>query len=138
MGLKRKHMIMRQMADVEQSLQIRLSGLAGKGIEAPKTSKDTLVRKLQADIRTLKNRLKIIADNEKRTEDRAKIKEERAAAPVKEQESAKAEKPKQAPEEGKGKKIKTEKKAAPQKTPEGGKSQKATDSPEEGKAITKN
>ena len=67
----------------------------------------------------------------------AKIKAERAAAPQKEQEGGKGEKPKKAPEEGKGKKIKAEKKAAPPKAPEGGKSQKTTESPEEGKATMK-
>ena len=138
MGLKRKQMLMRQKAYFEQKLKNRLSFLSGKGIEAPKADKDTLVRKIQASIRAVNNRLRLIADDEKRTEEMAKIKAERAAAPLNEQEGGKAEKPKKAPEEGKEKKIKAEKKAAPLKTPEGGKSQKATESPEEGKAITKN
>ena len=83
----------------------------------------------------MNNRLRLIADNEKRTEEMAKIKEERAAAPQKEQEVGRGEKPKKAPEEGKGKKIKAEKKAASPKTPESGKSQKTTESPKEGKAT---
>jgi hypothetical protein len=137
MGLKRKQMIMRQKASFEHELQGRLASLSGKGIKSPKADKDTLVRKLQANIRAVNKRLRLIADNEKRTEEMAKIKAERAAAPQKEQEGGKGEKSKKAPEEGKGKKIKAEMKAAPPKAPEGGKSQKTAASPEEGKAIVK-
>lgn len=129
MGLKRKQMQMRQKAYFEQKLQNRLSFLSGKGIEAPKIDKDPLVRKLQANIRAVNNRLRLIADNEKRTEEMAKIKAERAAAPPKEEEGGKVEKPKKAPEVGKEKKIKGEKKAAPPKAQEGGKSQKAAEAP---------
>ena len=137
MGLKRKQMLMRQKASIEQKLQDRLSFLAGKGIVSPKAEKDTLVRKLQANIRAMNRRLRLIADNEKRTEEMAKIKAERAAAPLKEKEGGKAEKPKKALVEGKEKKIKTEKKAAPPKAQEGGKDRKTTESPEEGKATAK-
>jgi len=137
MGLKRKQMLMQQKADIEQKLQNRQSFLSGKGIKSPQADKDTLVRKLQADIRAVNKRLRRIAADEKRTEELAKIKAERAAAPKKEKEGGKGEKPKKAPEEGKGKKIKAEKKAGPPKAPEGGKSQKTTESPEEGKAALK-
>jgi len=135
MELRRKQMLMRQKAYFEHELQDRLSFLSGKGIKSPKADKDTLVRKLQANIRAMNKRLKLVADNEKRTEEMAKIKAERAAAPQKEQEGGKGEKPKKAPEASKGKKIKTEKKAAPPKAPEGGKSQITTESPEEGKTT---
>ncbi len=120
MGLKWKQIQMRQKAYLEQKLQNRLSFLSGKEIEAPKIDKDPLVRKLQANIRAVNNRLRLIADNEKRTEEIAKIKADRAAAPPKEQEGGKVEKPKKAPEEGKEKKIKGEKKAVPPKAQEGG------------------
>jgi hypothetical protein len=129
MGLKRKQMLLRQKEYFEQTLQNRLSFLSGKGTEAPKADKDPLVRKFQADIRAVKNRLRLIGDNEKRTEEMAKIKAERAALPLKEQEGGKAEKPKKAPEEGKEKKIKAEKKAAPLKSPDSGKSRTAAESP---------
>ena len=119
MGLKRKQMLMRRKAYFEHELQDRLSFLSGKGIESPKADKDTLVRNLQANIRAVNKRLRLIADNEKRTEEMAKIKAERAAAPQKAKEGGKGEKPKKAPEEGKGKKIKAEKKAAPPKAPAG-------------------
>jgi hypothetical protein len=129
MGLKRKQMLIRQKSYFEHELQDRLSFLSGKGIESPRADKDTLVRKLQADIRALNKRLRLIADSEKKTEEMAKIKAERAAAPKKEQEGGKGEKPKKTAAEGKEKKIK--------KAPEGGKSQKTTESPEEGKATVK-
>lgn len=118
MGLKRKQMQMGQKAYFEQKLQNRLYFLSGKRIEAPKIDKDPLVRKLQANIRAVNNRLRLIADNEKRMEEMAKIKAERAAAPLEKQEGDKVEKPKKAPEEGKEKKIKGEKKAAPPKAQE--------------------
>jgi len=137
MGLKRKQMLIQQQAYFEQKLKDRLSFLSGKGIKSPRADKDTLVRKLQADIRAVKNRLGVIVDNEKRTEEMAKIREKRAAAPQKEQESGRGEKPKKAPEEGKGKKTKAEKKAASPKPPEGGKSQIPTESLEEGQTTIK-
>jgi len=137
MGLKRKQMLMQQKAYFEDKLQDRLSFLSEKGIQSPKADKDTLARKWQANIRAVNRRLRLIADNEKRTEEVAKIKAARAAAPQKEQEGGKGEKPKKAPEEGKGKKKKAEIKAAPPKAPEGGKNQKTTESPEEGKATPK-
>jgi len=132
MGLKRKQMLMRQKGYFEHKLQDRLSFLSGKGSRSPKADKDTLVRKLQANIRAVNKRLRLIADNEKKTEEMAKIKAERAATPQKKQEGGKGEKPKKASEEGNGKKIKAERKA-----PEGGKSQKTTESSEEGKATMK-
>ena len=137
MGLMRKQMLMRQKARFEHTLQDRLSFLSGKGIKSSKADKDTRVRKMQADIKAVNKRLRVIAASEKRTEEMAKIKAERAAAPQKEQEGGKGEKHKKALEEGKGKKIKAEKKAAPPKAPEGDKSQKTTESPEEGKVKTK-
>jgi hypothetical protein len=129
MESKRKKILMRQKAYFEHELQDRLSFLSGKGIKSPKADKDTLVRKLLANIRAVNKRLRMIADNEKRTEEMAKIKAERAAAPRKEQEGGKGEKPKKAPQEGKGKKIKAEMKAAPPKAPEGGKSRKTAEEP---------
>jgi hypothetical protein len=85
----------------------------------------------------VEGRLRLIADNEKRAEEMAKIKAERAAAPRKEKEGGKGDKTKKAPEEGKGKKIKPEKKTAPSKAPEGGKGPKTAESPEAGKASVK-
>ncbi len=137
MGLKRKQMLLRQKAYFEQKLQDRLSFLSGKGIKSPKADKDTLVRKLKANIKAINKRSRLIADNEKITEEMAKIKAERAAAPKKEQEGGKGEKPKKAAEEGKEKKAKAEKKVAPPKAQEGGESRKPAQTPVEGKAPAK-
>jgi len=115
MGLKRKQMLLRQKAYFEQELASRLSSLSGKGIESKQIDKDPLVRELKADVKALKNRLKAIADSDKITEDMAKSRAEKAAAPapMKEKATGKAEKPKKAPEGAKEKKPKAEKKAAP-------------------------
>jgi len=137
MGLKRKQMLMRQKEYFVHKLQDRLSFLSGKGSGSPKSDKDTLVRKLQANIRAVNKRLRLIADNEKKTEEMAKIKAERAAIPQEKLEGGKAEKPKKVSEEGKGKKIKAEMKVAPPKAPEGEKSQETTESFEESKATMK-
>jgi hypothetical protein len=125
---KRKQMTMRQKAAVELKLKGRMSFLSEKGIKSPKADKDTLARKLKADLKALNTRLRLMAENDKRTEEMAMIKADRAAAPKieaapeKAPEGSKGEKTKKAPVEGKEKKIKAEKKAAAPKTPEGDKS----------------
>ena len=137
MESKRKKMLMRQMAYYEHELQERQSFLSGREIPSPKPDKDTLVRKLRAKIKAMKKRLRPIDDNEKKMEEIAKIKAEKAIALQKEKETGKGEKPKKAPPEAKGKKIKGEKKPAPSKAPEGDKSQKPAESSEEGKPTKK-
>ncbi len=109
MGLKRKQVLQGQKARLEQMLKDRLVFLAGKGIDPRKAEKDTIVRKLQADVRAASNRLRIVAGHEKRTEELTRIKAEKAAAPKKEEEAPKAKKAAKAPEEGKAKKPKAEK-----------------------------
>ena len=134
---KRKQILLKQRAHFEQKLKDRLSFLSGKGIEPPKAERDTLARKFEASIRAVNRRLKTVADQEKRTEELAKIKADRAAAIKKDQEAGKAEKPKRAPEESKGKKAKEEKKAAPPKAPKDAKSRKPQESSEKSKAAVK-
>lgn len=139
MGLKRKQVQLRHKAEFERDLQNRMAFLSGKGMEAAQADKDPIVRKLKANIREAKNRLRRIDEHDKRTEEMAKIKADRAAAPAKEKEKegGKAEKSKKTPEEGKEKKAKGEKKAAAPKAQEGGKGKKAADSPEEAKPKQK-
>ena len=127
MGSKRKQMLMQQRASFEQTLQERLSFLSGKGVRSPQVDKDTIVRKLKADIKAVNNRLKTVAANEKRSEEMAKIKADRASAPHKEQEGVTGEKLKKATDESKGKKAK----------PEGGKKPKSAEPPGEGKGEMK-
>ena len=103
MGSKQKQTQTGQKAFFERRLEDRLSFLSKKGIESPEINKDTLVKKLRADIRAINARLNAIADNEKRTEALAKMKAEKAAAPPKDKEGAKGKEPKETPAEGKGK-----------------------------------
>jgi hypothetical protein len=123
MGLKTKEILTARKARLENELKARLAELSGKGTASPKSEKDPLFRKLQADIKAVNKRLRAIADADKRSQDAAKAKADRAAAPKKEPEVVKPEKPKKSGEEGKAKKPKPEKKpAAPVKVdaPEGG------------------
>ena len=113
MGSMRKQMLIQQKASFEQTLKERLAYLAGKEDKSLKPERDTIVRKLKADIKAVKNRVRTVTDIEKRTEEMARIKAEKAAAPKKEAEPAKAEKPKKGGEEGKAKKPKPEKPAKP-------------------------
>jgi hypothetical protein len=122
MGIMRKEIVNRQKAAFEQNLKDRLASLAGKGIKAPQTDRDPVVKNLKAEIRTVNRRLARIAEIDKRTEEMARIKAEKAAAPKKpKDEGAKAEK-KGAPAEGKAKKPKAEggkgEAKAPKKKPE--------------------
>ncbi len=126
MGFMRKQMLLQQRASYERTLQERMSYLSDKGVVSPKAEKDTIVRKLKADIKAVNKRLRTVAEHDKRTEEMAKTKAEKAAAPQKEQEG-KSEKPKKAGEAGKGKKAK----------PEGGKAPKAAGPAKEGKAEIK-
>jgi hypothetical protein len=127
MGFMRKQMLIQQRESYELTLRNRLSFLSEKGVPTPKADKDTIVRKLKADIKAVNARLRAVAENDKKTEDNVRTKAERAAAPRKEPEAGKGEKPKKAAEESKGKKVK----------PEGGKAQKKAEAPAEGKAEIK-
>jgi len=141
MGSRKKEAQERQKAYFERGLEERLSFLSKKGIESPGIDKDTLVKKLRANIRAIKVRLKAITANEKRTEELAKIKAEKAALPPlpKDQQEGKGKKSKEAPEEGKEKKKKKEKEKGqdqekkPEKEPEKEKEQ----TPEEEKKPEK-
>jgi hypothetical protein len=103
---------MGQRAFFEQRLENHLSFLSKKGIESPEIDKNTLVKKLRANIRAIKARLDAIAANEKKTEELARIKAEKAAPPLKDEEIGKEKKVKETPpEEGKEKKKKKVKEA---------------------------
>jgi hypothetical protein len=108
-------MLTMQKASYEKTLQERLAILAKKGVESPQLDRDTIARKLKADIKAVNKRLTAVAENDKKTEENAKRKADRAAAPKKDQGPAQTEKPKKGSDEGKVKKAK----------PEGGKSPKA-------------
>lgn len=104
MGSKQKQTQTEQKANFERKLEVRFSFLSEKGIEPPGIKKDPVVKKLRARIKEVNARLKTIASYEKRTEELAKMKAEKAAAPPKDQEGGKGKKLKETPQEGKGKK----------------------------------
>jgi hypothetical protein len=108
MGSKHKKTQAEQKANFDRKLEARLSFLSEKGIESSMIKKDPVVKKLQARVKEVKARLKTIASHEKRTEELAKMKAEKAAAPRKEKEGDKGKKTKETPKEGKGKKKKKE------------------------------
>ena len=62
-------------------LNQRLSFLADKDFDPGKIAKDAAVRKIRAKIREAESRLKAIASAEKKAEEMARIKTEKAAAP---------------------------------------------------------
>ncbi len=137
MESNRKQVLKKQKDYFEQKLKDRLAFLSEKGIKPPQAGKDTIVRKFEATIRAVKRRLRTIADNEKRTEELAKMKADRAAAPKKGEEGGKGEKSKKAPDEGKGKKAKEGKKTASPKAQEGDKAQKKAEAPGKATATAK-
>ncbi len=70
-----------QKESFERKLKARLAFLSEKGIESREIDKDAIVKHLQANIRAINTRLKAIDANEKKNEELAKIKAEKAAAP---------------------------------------------------------
>jgi hypothetical protein len=108
----RKQMLIQQKASFEQTLKERLAALAAKKDKAAKPEKDTIVRKLQAQVKAIGKRIAAIDANEKLTESLARRKAEKDAAP-KEEAAPKAEKPKKGGDEAKAKKPKAEKPAKP-------------------------
>ncbi len=107
MGSKQRQTQTGQKESFERMLKNRLDFLTEEGIESRKIDRDKLVRKLRGNIGAINTRLKAIDANEKKTEELARVKAEKAAAPKKETE-IKEKKVKEAPVEGKEKKKKKE------------------------------
>jgi hypothetical protein len=106
MGLNRKQAQMDQKAYYERRLKERLTFLSEKGIESPRINKDTILKKLRANIAAINTRLKTIAGYEAKTEELAKKKADKAALPRKDSEDGKDKKAKEPPVEAKAKKKK--------------------------------
>jgi hypothetical protein len=68
----------------EKKLDERLSALKEKGANSESITKDTAVRKIRAKIREATSRLKAISEAEKKLEDMARRRAEKAATPKKE------------------------------------------------------
>lgn len=130
MGLKQKQMFIQQKAGFELELKDRMAYLAGKGIDPLKTKKDTIVKKIKARIKQMDKKLRKLGEDEKRIEDAARTKAEKAAAAKEEKEGGKA-KPKKAPEAPKEKKAKGEKKPGAPKEGAAGKAPKKAEAPAE-------
>jgi hypothetical protein len=109
MGSNQRQTQMEQKANFERELKDRLSILSEREIESREINKDTSVKRLRAKIRAINARLRTIDALEKKTEELATIKAERAAAPKPDPESTKKKEAEEAPVAGKEKK----KKAAP-------------------------
>lgn len=118
MSLKKKQNIAARKAGFEVLLEKRRAYLAGKGVEPKKAEKDTIVRRIKADIKAMRGRLKFFSDNEMIAEEAAKAKAGKAPGPKEEKGAGKAEKaekaakPKKGGAEGGEKKPKVEKKPA--------------------------
>jgi len=78
MGFMRKQMLLQQRASFELTLQERMSYLSRKGIQPAKTGKDTVVMKLNADIKAVNERLRAVEDNDQKTAGTAKAEVRRA------------------------------------------------------------
>jgi len=107
MGLNQKQAQTGQKESFGRKLKARLAFLSEKGIESLKIEKDTLVKNLRANIRAINTRLKATDANEKKNEELAKMKAEKAAIEA-DPERIKRKKMKEMPVGGKGKKTKKE------------------------------
>jgi hypothetical protein len=108
MGSNQKQVQTGQKESFERKLKDRLAFLSEKGIESHKIDKDTLVKNLRANIRAINTRLKAIDANEKKNEELAIMKAEKAAAPREDPEGIKRKEVKETSVEGKEKKKKKE------------------------------
>jgi hypothetical protein len=107
MGSKEKSIQQAQKTQFEKQLAERLAYLKGQEWKPAQINKDTIVKNLRAKIRAIGERLRTIDKHAKKTEELARLKEEKLAAP---KESKKKEKePAPAPAKGEGKKKKKEK-----------------------------
>lgn len=73
-----------QKVSLESELSQRLADLTEKGRKSDKLTRDPKVRKLRAQLRKTTNRLEVIAAKEKKIEEMAKAKAEKASLPIKE------------------------------------------------------
>ena len=92
MASKDKQVRLDQKSYLEEKLNQRLTVLAGKGLLPERIAKDVTVRKIRAKMRKTEGRLKVIAELEKKTEEKARIKVEKTALPKKEKKKKEAEK----------------------------------------------
>ena len=95
----------------EEQLNQRLALLAEKGVASEKIAKDTEIKKIRAKIRDTRDRIAVIEEKEKKVEDMAKAKAEKAAMPKKSKKKKKEEEASAESKRQQKKKKKKEKKA---------------------------
>jgi len=115
MGSKQEATVVEQKAYFEAKLNERRSYLLEKGIAPQGIAKDTILKNLRATVKRMNSKVAALAKIKKRTEELAKIKADRLAAPKK-QKASKGKAPEAPPEEGKAKKKKKKKKDAEAQT----------------------
>ncbi|MBI5062454.1 MAG: hypothetical protein HZB87_03025 [Desulfatitalea sp.] len=114
MNLKAKRYEESHRQKAQEELAARLALLKERGIEPKTMEKDTIVRKLKADLRKAKHRLVGVASQEKLLEQKVQNKQEKAAAELQSKQAPKAEPAKkEAAKPAKKEKKPKEKKAAP-------------------------
>jgi hypothetical protein len=108
MSSKQEETSVDHKAYFEAKLNERRSYLIEKGVDTKGIAKDTILKKLKAKVKEVNLKIAAIAEIKKRTEELAKIKADRLAAPKKVKEKVAA----APPEEVKEKKKKKKKKEA--------------------------
>ena len=109
MNLKAKGHLESQKKAAGDKLALRISSLKEKGLDAAAIQRDSVVKKMKADIRKANYRLACIAAQEKLNADKVQARADKLAAKDKAPEKPPAKAAKGAP----GKKEKKEKKKAP-------------------------
>jgi len=109
MNLKAKGHLESQKKDTADKLAARMAALKAKGLDDAAIKRDTLIKKMKADIRKANYRLTCIAAQEKLNADKVQAKADKLAAKDKPPEKPPAKAAKGAP----AKKEKKEKKKAP-------------------------
>ena len=113
MASKDKESRLGQMSDWEEQLNQRLALLAEKGVASGQIAKDTEVKKIRAKIRETRDRLKAIEEREKKLEDMAQAKAEKAAMPKISKKKKKSEEEENAEESKRQQKKKKKKEKKP-------------------------
>ena len=108
MGSNKRQVQIEQKESCERKLKYRLAFLSEKGIESREIDKDAIVKHLQGNIRAINTRLKAIDAIDKKNEELAKMKAEKAAVPREDSEGSKKKKKEGTPVEGKVEKKKKE------------------------------
>jgi hypothetical protein len=112
MNLKAKRYVDSQLQKAQSDLAARMALLKERGMEPKVMEKDTIVRKLKADLRKSKHRMSSVAAQEKLLEQKVVHKQEKAAAELERKNAPKAAPKKEAAKPAKKEKKVKEKKAA--------------------------